>query len=352
MPGTILSSYINEKKNSWQTEYSFDLFGWSSTFHPLHFDFYSDWIKEQRHGEMNYLEAHMPIKKDLRFFFEQAQSLISVGIRYKPHPSPTQNNPQNLKIASYAEGLDYHDWLTKRLERFCQHLRQLFPNATFAVATDAKPLLERDFAEQLGLGWTGKNTCLIHPKVGSFFLLGEILTDLKIQEDQAFVSKIPDFCGNCTRCLDACPTGALIEPRKMDASRCISYLTIEAKSVPKLELRNKIGDLFFGCDICQDVCPWNEKVFRTELQTSKTIEPQNRIAELRYILSASNRDLELKFHDSPIIRARPRGLRRNALVVVGNLKIFELRKEVEALCQNEFLGELAQWTLAQLPEQN
>lgn len=296
---------------------------------------------------MNYLEAHMPIKKDLRFFFEQAQSLISVGIRYKPHPAPTQNHPQNLKIASYAEGLDYHDWLSERLEQFCQHLRQLFPEGTFAIATDAKPLLERDFAEQLGLGWTGKNTCLIHPKIGSFFLLGEILTDLKIEENTV-ATKIPDFCGSCTRCMDACPTGALIEPRKLDANLCISYLTIEAKSVPKLELRNKIGDRFFGCDICQDVCPWNEKVFRAEPQPLKIIDSQNQIAELRHILSASNRDLELKFKNSPIIRARPRGLRRNALIVVGNLKIIELKKEVEVLCKNEFLGELAQWTLNQL----
>lgn len=297
---------------------------------------------------MNYLKTHEPLKEDPSRLMPQARSLISVAVRYSPHPHPVSATPKALEVAKYAQGADYHNWLTERLTQLAEALRERIPGFEYLVASDSKPLLERDLAEQLGLGWIGKNTCLIHPKKGSFFLLGEILTNVEVTEMTA-AATVPDFCGTCTRCLDACPTGALIEPRKLDATQCISYWTIETKEIAPEPLRSQIGPLFFGCDICQDVCPWNEKLFRLEGRPERPAFSESDLeAELRYFLTASNRQMERDLRESPILRARPRGLRRNALIVAGNQKIAALSPEIEKWTLDKDLGELAHWALQKI----
>ena len=296
---------------------------------------------------MNYLETQESLKEDLTRVFPQAESLFIVGVRYKPHP--VKNAKQSaLKVASYAQGRDYHDWLVEKLKKWSEELKKLHPEAEFFISTDSKPILERDLAQQAGLGWIGKNSCLIHPIEGSFFFIAEVLTNLKVSPASG-LEPIPDFCGTCQRCMVACPTQALIAPKVLDSNKCISYWTIEAKAPAPLEIREKIGDLFFGCDICQDVCPWNEKVFRQKPLPAKP-EPSRSeiIEELRFFLTASNKEIEKVWGSTPLIRARPRGLRRNAMVVAGNLKLKELTSEIKNLQTHPDLVELADWALSQI----
>jgi epoxyqueuosine reductase len=214
--------------------------------------------------------------------------------------------------------------------------------------TDSSPVLERDLAYQAGLGWFGKNTCLIQRGQGSLFFIGEIYTDLATDPVNTL---IPDFCGTCDKCIQACPTNAIEKPRILNAQKCISYLTIESKKVPPMELREKINDWFFGCDICQTVCPWNEKVFKNQLETEskKTLNTKDReilIAELQFILNASGKKLQKEFQNSPLSRAGHFGLKRNAIIVASNQKLTELKPDILKYQHHAKLGELANWALS------
>jgi epoxyqueuosine reductase len=271
---------------------------------------------------------------------------------YFPHPEKVSNFPiKQLRTSLYAQGYDYHFWFRERMNQICNQLKTQFPDEEFLAFTDSSPVLERDLARRAQLGWIGKNTCLIHPKKGSLFFIGEIYTSLKA--DQTTYEPLPDFCGTCTRCIDVCPTQALIEPRKMDARKCISYLTIESRSIPQENLRDKIGDWFFGCDLCQTVCPWNKKIFKEKITAERMLplEEQDKnqlIDELRYILNSSGKKLEKDFWGTPLARAGSFGLKRNALIVIGNRNLLTLKTEVMSLVQHEKLGPLALWTLNKL----
>lgn len=300
---------------------------------------------------MNYLKEHAPIKENPQSKWPEAKSCLVFAMPYYPHPEPQKSPPlQASRMSMYSKGMDYHFWFRGRMQELCLELKELFPNEEFLAFTDSSPLLERDLAKRAGLGWYGKNTCIIHPKKGSLFFLGEIITSLSFESELA---PLPDFCGNCTRCLDICPTQALIAPQKMDASRCISYLTIESRSVPSLELREKIGDWFFGCDLCQTTCPWNQKIFKNQLST-RLIEvlpadtERKLTEEMRYILESSGKRLSKDFSGTPLARAGSFGLKRNALIVIANRKLHGLEDSIVPLLEHEKLGELAQWTLDQL----
>ncbi|PIS11544.1 MAG: tRNA epoxyqueuosine(34) reductase QueG, partial [Bdellovibrio sp. CG10_big_fil_rev_8_21_14_0_10_47_8] len=200
------------------------------------------------------------------------------------------------------------------------------------------------------LGWIGKNTCLIHPKKGSLFLVGEILTSLSIAPTP---ETMHDFCGTCTRCIDICPTSALEEPRLLNANKCISYLTIESRELPPEAIRPQIKDWFFGCDLCQTVCPWNQKLFGQNLDTrpQRTVDTDSRqelIIELREILTLSGKKLEKKYAHSPLQRAGPFGLRRNAIVVAANQNLVELIPEIREQSRHDKLQDLVDWALSQL----
>jgi epoxyqueuosine reductase len=333
-----------------QQEWNFSHFGWARLERPLSFSIYQDWISQGKQGDMSYLKDHAPIKEDATRKWPRARSAFVFAQGYFPHPEKAQNFPlDQARLSLYSQGADYHQWFKEKMDRICIELRSFFPDDEFFPMTDSSPVLERDLAYRAGLGWVGKNTCLIHPKKGSLFFIGEIYSSLDFSDQKA--APVPDFCGTCTRCLDICPTGALTAPRDLDARKCISYLTIESRSVAEESLRAKIGDWFFGCDLCQTICPWNQKAFKNQLTTALNLEmkpdaEKSLEEDLRYILTASGKQLTRDFAATSLSRSGSFGLKRNALFVIGNRRIKALQKEVQGLLEHDKLGELASWTIA------
>ncbi|HEY8270140.1 MAG TPA: tRNA epoxyqueuosine(34) reductase QueG [Pseudobdellovibrionaceae bacterium] len=339
-----LQNFLDNKAKALE----FSHYGISSLSRPLTFEFYKNWLAEGLHGKMEYLVTHAPFKEKPQIKWPKACSAFVFAVPYYPHPAPAAPFPlKAARVSLYAQGYDYHHWFLGKLQSICDELKALFPEEEFIPMTDSSPVLERDLAFRAGLGWVGKNTCLIHPKKGSLFFIGEIYSSLSFKLEPQFVH---DFCGNCTRCIDICPTEAISEARKLDARKCISYLTIESREIPPVELREKMGDWFFGCDLCQTTCPWNQKAFKNQLNFEK-IEFHNPEREklleeeLRWILSSSGKQIERSFQGLSLSRAGGFGLKRNALIVAGNRKISALKKEIEALDSHAKLGELAKWAL-------
>ena len=348
----------------------FDRFGIARLQTPISIGVYEQWLKERHHGDMNYLQRHLAPKRHPSLLMRRASTAIVMTVDYIPHPETIKETfplSQATMIARYARGSDYHHFLGSRLKHVCAELKRQYPAEEFIYFTDSGPVLERELAVRAGLGWVGKNTCLIDRKRGSLFFICEIYTTLEIP-----VADLPifDHCGTCRRCIDACPTGALGlslssttsaslpddkplgAPRLMDANRCISYLTIEAKSVPVQELREQIGGWFFGCDICQTVCPWNIKLHGAD-QLSNEVSPskrdrENLVADMRFILQSSHRELGRRFKGTALERAGAFGLKRNALIQIAHHKLTELTAEVNGFLTHTKLADLARWTLDRL----
>lgn len=330
-------------------ELGFSGIGYTPSTKPLSFDKYSQWINEQQFGEMMYLKNHHSKKENLKNINPQINSIFSLTHPYRLLNKENISPFKHLKIAMYAQDLDYHDWLKEKLERLCHELKRFFPNDYFLPATDIYPILERDFAFQTEQGWIGKNSCLIHPEKGSLFLIGNILSSLSLPNPK--LKTVHDFCGKCQACIQSCPTQAIKEDKTLNAELCISYWTIESKKVAPEELRSKIGSHFFGCDICQTVCPWNQKILKNlALHEEPSTFPitDELIAELRFVLTASAEKMNAHTKNTALYRSKSFGLKRNALIVVGNLKIKELQPEVLELKKDEKLLELCQWTLTEL----
>lgn len=326
-----------------------DLVGYTQLKIPLTWSYYSSWIDQNYHGEMSYLKDHAPLKQHPEQYQPEMKSALVFGFIYQPHPEARALFP-SARTALYAQGLDYHHWMKERLNQVIEKLKAPFPEAHFLACTDSSPILERDLAHRAGLGWFGKNTCLISQKKGSLFLIGEILTSLEM--NLSFPTT-PDLCGTCTKCLDVCPTQALVKPHVLDAKKCISYWTIESRQIPPPELRDKMGDWLFGCDLCQTICPWNQKAFQKNLEITpqRALSDRDRkdlIAELQWILSSSNNQILKKLKGTPLLRAGGKGLKRNALIVAANQKLHELSDCIQKLKSDEYLAELAQWTLKKL----
>ncbi len=325
---------------------------------PVTIAFYEKWLAANYHAEMHYLKNHCETKRYPQTLNQNLKSVISVAQMYHPAVAPpTITVP--ARIAMYAQNTDYHFWLKEKLKAVIDELIKEYPEHKFFPYVDSGPVLERNWAYENGLGWFGKNTCLIHPAHGSLFFIAEILTTLPSEADLP-IEKIPDFCGTCTRCLEICPTGALIEPHVLKAELCISYLTIEAKTSPPVLLREKIGDWFFGCDLCQTVCPWNQKVFRKQQHsvdfTTSTasilplsLEQKTELIEFfRFLLTSSNKKIAKRFLGSPLLRAGGNGLKRNAMIVIANRKLVELKAEIVLYLTHPKLAELATWTMTLL----
>src|SRR5690242_11484117 len=231
----------------------FDLVGITALGPAETADAFDVWLSQGYAGSMSYLPRARDKRRDSRLPLPGAASAIVVATNYG-------GREPSGPVARYARGDDYHDVMVVKLRELHGWIEAALGRPVLGKAyVDTGPLLERDLARRAGLGWFGKNTNLINPTLGSFFFLGALLVDLELAPDEPFAS---DHCGTCTRCIDACPTQAIVEPRVLDATRCISYLTIEAKGEIPLALRDSIGELIYGCDICQDVCPWNEKFSR------------------------------------------------------------------------------------------
>lgn len=291
----------------------FDLVGITSLGPMETADTFDSWIEHGYAGEMDYLARGAVKRRDSSLPVRGATSAIVVGLSYG-------GREPSGPIARYARGDDYHDVMTARLEELHQWLESEARRPIRGKAyVDTGPILERDLARRAGLGWFGKNTNLINPGIGSFFFIGVLLVELELASDASFDV---DRCGSCTRCLDACPTDAFAGPRVLDATKCISYLTIEAKGAIPLEQRAQIGGLIYGCDICQDVCPWNVRFsrdVREEAFRPRDVLDGDTRAVARRILSMDDDSFRRDFKGSPMKRAKRRGLARNAATVLGNV---------------------------------
>ncbi|MEJ6775842.1 MAG: tRNA epoxyqueuosine(34) reductase QueG [Crocinitomicaceae bacterium] len=210
-----------------------------------------DWLKNGKHGEMTYMENHFDKRLDPRILVDGAKSVVSLLLNYFPEASEQQEGAP--KISKYAYGEDYHFVIKDKLKALFQFIQDEIGEVGGRVFVDSAPVMDKAWARRSGLGWMGKNANIIHPKHGSFFFIAELIIDLELEED----GPIKDYCGTCTKCIDACPTDAIVAPYKIDGSKCISYLTIELKDQIPSEFKGKMDNWMFGCDICQDVCPWN-----------------------------------------------------------------------------------------------
>lgn len=226
------------------------------------------WLKEGMHGKMGYMENHLEKRLDPRELVPNARSVIVVALNY--FPRETRHPDAEYIVSKYAYGADYHFIIKDKLRRLSEKLKELAPERDGRAFTDSAPVLERAWAVRAGLGWTGKNGCLIIPRKGSYFFLGELITNVELTPNEPFEK---DFCGNCRRCIDACPTRAIVSAGKLDARRCISYLTIELKGNIPEEFRCKMQGRIFGCDICQDVCPHNRFSSPTSEEMFSPLEP-------------------------------------------------------------------------------
>jgi len=309
-------------------------------------DAFDEWLGAGYAGEMSYLLRSAEKRHDTRLPVPGAASAVVTAMSYggKEPSGP---------VARYARGDDYHDVVLARLRELHQWLEDALGRSVPGKAyVDTGPILERDLARRAGLGWFGKNTNLINPRHGSFFFLGALLLELGLEPDPPFDS---DHCGRCTRCLDACPTEAFPAPGVLDATRCISYLTIELRGEMPVALRQRVGSLLYGCDICQDVCPWNER-FSDCLPAESPFQARPGLAtadarELaRQILAMDVESFRRAFKGSPMKRPGLRGLKRNAAVVLGNVGTLD---EVEALQQaadegDALVREHAVWALRRI----
>ncbi len=261
------------------------------------------WLSQNRHGQMNYMERWFDKRLDPRLLVPGAKTVVSFLLNYYPQVKQNAGIP---KISKYAYGHDYHTVIKNKLFELLQYINDSIGEVNGRAFVDSAPVLDRAWAKKSGLGWIGKNGNLIHPKAGSFYFIAEIIIDLEIEPD----GPINDFCGSCTRCIDACPTEAIVADKIVDGSKCISYLTIELKDAIPSSFKNKMDDWIFGCDICQDVCPWNR--FSTAT-TENEFQPD--IAQL----NKSNKEwLEITeevfqniYKDSPLSRTGFNGIKRN-----------------------------------------
>lgn len=269
-----------------------------------------EWLKNGFNGEMNYMENHFEKRTDPRGLVENAKSVISVLYNYYTRISQPENT---YKISKYAYGRDYHLVVKEKLYLLFDFIKTLEPKTNARIFVDSAPVMEKVWAAKSGLGWIGKNTNLISKEHGSFLFIGEIITDIELTPD----SPVKDYCGNCTRCIDACPTKAL-NPYKLDARKCISYLTIEKKGGIPEKFKNLWNDWVFGCDICQDVCPWNSKA---KAHSEKDFYPKPEI--LNYLKAdwetLSENDFNIRFKDSPLMRTTFKGIRRNIQTLKNNV---------------------------------
>jgi epoxyqueuosine reductase len=304
------------------------------------------WIEEGRAGAMQYLARGAEKRRDSRLALPGTTHAIVVGMDYggKEPSGP---------VARYARGEDYHDVMESRLRELHRRVERDAGRAVVGKPyVDTGPLLERDLARRAGLGWFGKNTNLINPERGSFFFLGALVVHIELDTDAPFEA---DRCGTCTRCIDACPTQAIVAPRELDARRCISYLTIELREEIPLGLREGIGELLYGCDVCQDVCPWNQR-FARELPEGSPFAAREALAGkdartlARELLAMTQEEFSVAFKNSPMKRAKLRGLKRNAAVVLGNVGTGEDANALARALDDEepLVREHVAWALGRL----
>jgi epoxyqueuosine reductase len=334
---------------------------------------FEEWVQEGRAGSMSYLErtgeGGRLLRARIETPFPWARTAVVCFANYNSlQPRSTEPAAEGTGwIARYAwsskmeagrDGAepvrrpsDYHKVLLKRMKALELRLHEQFGEFTARSFVDIGPVVERALAMAAGLGWTGKNTCLIHPRLGSFGFLAVLLTSLEIEKEKAPPALVPDRCGSCRRCLEACPTGALIAPYQMDAAKCISYLTIEHRGAIAPELMEGMGRQIFGCDICQEVCPWNRKA---PVSADPELEPRPELVNpaLDWLAGMDEAEFEKQFNGSPVRRAGFLGLRRNVAIAMGNSGVgrFEPFLKTWTEAADEGLRAAASWAIEKLKE--
>ncbi len=262
------------------------------------------WLKENRNGEMKYMENYFDKRLDPRVLFDGCKSVVSVLLNY--FPTETQKDPEAPKISKYAYGEDYHFVIKRKLQELLNFIQQEVGEVEGRIFVDSAPVMDKAWAKKSGLGWIGKNSNLISRGAGSFFFIGELLLDIDLDEDH----EVADFCGTCTRCLDACPTGAIIQPYVVDGSKCISYFTIELKDAIPVAMKGQFDNNMFGCDICQDVCPWNS--FSKPHQESTFVPHPDLLSMTKQQWkNISKETFDKLFKNSAVKRTKFNGLKRN-----------------------------------------
>jgi epoxyqueuosine reductase len=318
-----------------------------------------EWVDAGRAGEMKYLESRTETGDLRRSAATNAapwvRSMVVCALNYsadKPY-SVKADDPARGWISRYAWGSkDYHDALLPRLKQIEAAIKQLAGEYGMSVETrsyvDTGPILERVYARHAGIGWIGKNTCIIHPKMGSWLFLGVILTSLDLPADTA----APDRCGSCTRCIDACPTNAIVAPGKLDARLCIAYLTIEKRGTVPEELRPAMGHHIFGCDICQDVCPWNNKAGNAPPTSLPEFQPQDQLyhPDLHWLAELDEESYRQVFRGSPVKRTKYAGLKRNVAIAMGNSGNKGFASDLQKMADegDSVVTEHAEWALRKL----
>jgi epoxyqueuosine reductase len=328
------------------SQLGFVLAGVTTPDPPPHLSTFENWLAQGRHGSMEYLatEHSRSRRADPRQILPDCKSILVLATPYSPSPYRGEGPGERGQIAAYAQGEDYHDVLPARMQELVQFIEgQVGSPIRNRWYTDSGPLLERDLAQRAGLGWIGKNTCLIHPRHGSYFLLSEILLDLELEPDLPMTT---DHCGTCTRCIEACPTDCILPDRTIDAGRCISFLTIELKGDIPEDLRGKIGNWVFGCDVCQQVCPWN----RFAEEGDPAFGGDHSVPPLNDELLISKQEFNQRFKKSPIKRAKRRGYLRNVAVAIGNTGNLHALPVLQNVLTDEepMVREHAKWAIKEI----
>ena len=332
----------------------FELAGIAPVDDSPELEYFPRWIKDGHAGEMKYLEARDEqgrLKRaSLAHAAPWARSVVVCGLNYntaQPYSTQAADSDRGW-ISRYAWGQqDYHESVMPRLRQVETALKNISrdENLVTRCYVDTGPIVERVAAKYAGIGWIGKNTCLINQKLGSWFFLGVILSSLELEAD----APAPDRCGSCTRCIEACPTDALIAPYRLDSNKCIAYLTIEKRGAIPEEIREGIGRHVFGCDICQDVCPWNRKASAT---TAAEFQPRAQLVNpaLDWLAEMSAEEFSSTFRGSPVRRAKRAGLRRNAIIAMGNSGNRKFVPLLERLAadEDEIVAESAAWAVRKL----
>jgi epoxyqueuosine reductase len=335
-------------------ELGFNLAGITPAVPSPQLDAYLRWIEAGYHGSMGYLARadRVARRRDLNVILPGARSLIVVGLDYHtPVPQDVLCDPSRGRISSYAWGLDYHAVMIPRLEALADWLRsETRHDSAYRVYVDTGAILERSHAQQAGFGFTGKNTMLIHPRRGSFFFLGEVVTTLEFDAyDDPYPAQGGVSCGRCTRCLAACPTNAFPAPHVLDARRCISALTIEHRGSIPVEQRLLMGNRVYGCDVCQDVCPFNRFAVETGEQAFFAADLDRAAPPLVNLLGLTEEAFRRRFAGSPVLRIGRERLVRNACVAAGNWRGVETLPLLKKLLGDEsaLVREHARWALSQ-----
>jgi len=277
-----------------------------------HADALDRWLADGHAGTMTYLHRQADKRKDPRLIMPKAQSAVVTLTNYC-HEAGVASPAATPRVAQYAWSSDYHDVLGERLEQLASAIREIVPGSATRCYVDAGPVPERELAQLAGLGWIGKNMMLIHPEIGSFTFIGVVLTDAALEPDLPFEA---DRCGTCRRCLDACPTQAFAGPRDLDARACISYLTIEHRGEFTATEATQVGEWLFGCDVCQDVCPWNVSFARATLDPGFAPHPDIARPDVGQLVTMNEQEFERRYDGTPLTRPGHRGMRRNAAAVL------------------------------------